>query len=556
MKNWLYIVFILLVIPIGFAQQVHVNLSVDQKEVEIGVPVIVTISSNVEGEFTLDIPSDFSMLPGVQSGKSQQVDYQTGKKESIYFMTRTGSFQREGKYDFRATLKTRKKTYKSNSLSVTVKKKEQISVAFSRKETRNPVFGKVEVQKKTIYEGESVLVNGKIYTKYDLAVESYQPIKYIGYPEIKDLTSNKDPGFSPVTIQNQQYYYKPFDKKLFFFNAPGKYEIGPFKMGVVYETSEDFINLEVNSNKEIIEVLPLPANGPSNFNGGIGEFKLTRNFDQQEVKQGDVIVMKVEIAGTGNLQNIQKPELTLPQGVIQYGDAEVQEAIVFQEDGSTGKKVYTFHLQFLEKGVFTIPSMEVSYFNPKTKKYVSLSVPSKEVKVNKSLQFENQTLANNTEFNEQDYLNQANTDSKNSSPYQKVTLVLLGVFVPISLGVFLFFFIRRKPSKEVEIQEETKNQISETEIIEQYITNSYNAVSKGNLSFSFQQVEFAIRIMVRLITSEKVELPDSTQMLQKLSELLVACESARYLQDYKVESLKLAQKEMIDMLELIKKQVR
>ena len=126
MRHWLHIVFIFLVIPLGFAQQAHVNLSVDQNEVEIGVPILLTITSNVKGEFTLDVPSDFSILPGVQSGMNQQINYQTGKSESVYFMTRTGTFKKEGKYQFRAALQTRKKTYKSNYLSVNIKKRPQV----------------------------------------------------------------------------------------------------------------------------------------------------------------------------------------------------------------------------------------------------------------------------------------------------------------------------------------------------------------------------------------------------------------------------------------------
>ena len=89
MKYWIHLIFILLVIPFGFTQQVHVNLSVDQDELEVGTPVIITVTSNVKGEITIDFPANFTALPGVQSGMNQQIDYHSGKTETVYFITRT-----------------------------------------------------------------------------------------------------------------------------------------------------------------------------------------------------------------------------------------------------------------------------------------------------------------------------------------------------------------------------------------------------------------------------------------------------------------------------------
>lgn len=551
MKHWIFLFFLWLVIPIGFAQNVHVQLSVDQSEVEVGTPVLITISSNVKGDFTIDFPTTFKALPGVQSGMNQQLDYHTGISETVYFITRKGSFSEEGKYSFRATLKTRKKTYKSNGVSVQVKNRSKVVVDLPKKVTKNPVFGTVEVQKKTIYEGESVLVNGKIYTKYDLAVESYQPVKFFGHPEVKDLNSVKDPGFTPVTIQNQAYYFKPFDRKILFFSAPGKYEIGPFKMGVIYESPDEFINFEVNSNKEIIEVLPLPDPAPIHFTGGVGSFKFKRSLDLQEIKQGDVVVMTIEVEGEGNLHNVFLPEIKLPEGVIQYGDPEVTEGIVFQEQGSKGKKIYKFHLQFLEKGSIEIPEMKLSFFDPKEKKYVTIKAPTEEVKVTKSAQFENQVLANSKKMNADDELKQPGEDT--NSDKSKVSLVVWSVLLLISAGAFLFLFLKRKPQAE-EIMEEPKSR-SEMDAIEVYLNESEQAYLKDNFTSSLQKLEFALREMMVWIVEKSNELPQEEETIEKLTSLLVASETARYLQVYDSEELQRLRKETEEVFRFLKSEM-
>lgn len=549
MKYWIQLLFILLVIPFGFAQQVSVNLAVDQYDVEIGTPIIITVTSNVKSDITINFPSNFKSLPGMTSGRNKQIDFKTGKSETVYFITRTGSFLNEGKFNFRAEIKSGKKTYKSNAVTVRVEKKAVVATNFTRKETKKPVFGTVEVQHKTIYEGESILVNGKIYSQHDISIESYETYKITGYPDIKDLSSPKEPVFTPILINGQQYFQTPFDSKVLFFSAPGKYEIGPYKMGVVYETNDDFVQYEVKSNKEIIEVLPLPANAPKDFTGGIGEFKFTRKFDLLNVKQGDVVVMTVEIEGQGNINNISKPEFSLPEGVIQYGDPEMTEVISYLQSGARGKKTYKFLLQFLEKGNFSIPAMNISFFNPKDKKYFTLTSKAVEVKVEKSDHFKNQVV-DNSEGQTAAGLPQDNNPKSNSST---VTMVLLGVFVPISLGVFLFFFIKRKPKKEPEIIAEVVKEHKDIQKIESLLELSKRYQREQDFEASYQQLKLAIRKMVMLVTEEFNQLENQEKIQQQLSELLVVIETARFLDVFDSQQAQEVHKQTVSIFENLQK---
>lgn len=540
MKYWIQLLFILLAIPLGFAQQASIVLSIDQYEVEIGTPIIITVKTNIKGDLVIDFPSNFKPLPGMTSGRTKQIDFKTGKSETIYFTTRTGSFLNEGKFNFRAEVKNGKKNYKSNSVTIRVEKKAVVASTFTRKETNKPVFGTVEVQQKTIYEGESILVNGKIYSKYDLAIEGYETYKITGYPDVKELSSPKEPVFIPIIINGQQYFQTPFDSKVLFYSSPGKYEIGPFKMSVVYETSDDFINFEVKSNKEVIEVLPLPANAPQNFTGGIGEFNFTRNFDLVSVNQGDVVVMTVEIEGQGNINNITKPEFSLPEGVILYGDPEVSEVISYLQSGARGKKTYKFLLQFVDKGNFSIPEMEISFFNPKDKKYFTRTSKAVEVQVAKSNHFQNQVVDNSELRND---ITVSREDGKQNKDRSKVSLVLLSVFLPISLGAFLFFFLKRRPKKEVENIVEIVKENKDMHKIASLLEHSSLLQRKQDFEGSYQQLKLAIRTMVRLVTEEFNQIENQEKILQELSEILVLIETARFLDVFDLAEAQAVQKQ-------------
>ena len=309
-------------------------------------------------------------------------------------------------------------------------------------------------------------------------------------------------------------------------------------MGVQYEASDEYVSYEVKSSKEIIEVLPLPPNAPENFIGAIGNYNFTRNFDLQEVKQGDVVVMTVVVEGEGNIHNISVPQFELPDGVIQYGDPEITESISYKQIGAKGRKVYKFHLQFLEKGNFTIPQMEISFFNPNEKKYVLLKSEAVAVHVLKSAQFQNQILDNSEGLITKLDSNNADNSDERKGETSTFSLVLLGVFVPIGLGAFLFFFIKRKPKKEIEKTVETMEEMKEVEHITILLEESNHFQLKGDYKVSFEQLETAIRMMVMFATEYLEDLPNRESINQELSELSVACETARFLEVYDAEKVR------------------
>jgi hypothetical protein len=531
MKYWIQVVFFWIAIPMAFAQKVQVTLSVNPTNVEVGTPIVIQVSANVEGDFSIDFPSNFKKLAGTQRGMNQSFDSRSGKNITNHFFAQTGSFQAVGNYKFRAKIKTKKGIYQSNLVTVNVRKSNtSISDVSNSINTEKPVFGTVEIQHKTIYEGQSILVNSKIYTKYNLSVDAYEPVQFKGNPEIIDLQSSNELNFDPINIKGQTYYQTAFDKKILFYSESGKYEVGPFKMNLVYETPNDFIDYQIVSTKEIVEVIPLPSNAPKSFNGGIGNFKITRKFDQQEVKQGDVVVMTIEFEGEGNLKDMSQPIFDLPENVLIYGDPEVSENIQYAHEKVLGKKTYQFHLQFLEKGKFVMPAMNFSYFDPLAKKYVTQTTKDFEVNVEKSNQFENQVFSDFDDLNGESGLPQRNP-AENQDKSNKA-FVILSIALSIGLVTFLFLFWKRKSKEKIETFSEVLEERKEIQELDKLFAKARNSELNGDLKSSYLSLEKAIRLMVILVTEDLEELSNRQNVFHQLSDLVASCESARYMELY------------------------
>jgi hypothetical protein len=95
-------------------------------------------------------------------------------------------------------------------------------------------------------------------------------------------------------------------------------------------------------------------------------------LNKKEIKKGDVFSIKMTLQGTGNLHNIELPKIQLPKGLTLYGDPKQTEKYTFTTNGAEGKIDLEYTIQVNKEGSFNIPPIEVSYFDVKAKKYVTI----------------------------------------------------------------------------------------------------------------------------------------------------------------------------------------
>ncbi len=125
----------------------------------------------------------------------------------------------------------------------------------------------------------------------------------------------------------------------------------------------------VYSNAASIKVSPLPQ-----YNGqvdAVGSFeRFSADIKPGIAKEGEGMVLTLEIEGNGNLQAIAVPKLKMPD-VLKYYDSK-NEVISPQYDDELPKKRFEFIVQGMKAGTYEIPEQLFTYFDTEKNMYVTL----------------------------------------------------------------------------------------------------------------------------------------------------------------------------------------
>ena len=122
-----------------------------------------------------------------------------------------------------------------------------------------------------------------------------------------------------------------------------------------------------------MNVKDLPLDGkPLTFNGAVGEFDFNVVASRNVLKSNESARISVNVSGKGNLKLFEVPEIKTPSELEVY-TPELKEKVSVTPSGIKGtvSKNYTVVPEY--KGKYKIPNTEFSYFDPKKKKYVTLT---------------------------------------------------------------------------------------------------------------------------------------------------------------------------------------
>ena len=139
--------------------------------------------------------------------------------------------------------------------------------------------------------------------------------------------------------------------------------------------------VEVTSSPVKIDVSDLPSNAPDDFLGAVGAFRVEARVDQNEVEVGEPIQVELVLSGTGNMATIEPPHFE-PPGVFEQYDPQVNTEINRAGQQIRGTKTLTYVLVPRSNGVFQIPQVSLSFFNPERGRYETLNPRPTTVRVN------------------------------------------------------------------------------------------------------------------------------------------------------------------------------
>lgn len=292
-------------------------------------------------------------------------------------------------------------TYKSEPIKISVvkgqnkpKQQQNNDSQISDSEISKNLYIRANVDKTRAFKGEQITIVYKLYTR--LSIASQMGVNKLPQYQnfwAEELETSNNINFSTEVINGKQFRVGVLKRVALFPTQTGTLEVTPLELTVPIQIQkqrngksiwDDFFGdpfgrseiyeYDAKSNVVKIQVDPLPTGQPDSFKGAVGDFNFDAKLNTTTVKSNEPITLKIDISGTGNIKLLELPEVKLPNGFEKY-EPKVNEQI--NRSGTiSGSKSAEYLLVPRVVGVREIPPVEFSYFNPDTKKYVTLKSES------------------------------------------------------------------------------------------------------------------------------------------------------------------------------------
>lgn len=436
--------------------------------------------------------TNFDVLAGPFTSSSQSVSWINGQHTSTYEQTYTYTLvaNKEGEYTIQpATISANGKTYTSNGLKIKVlppdsntqpsntqPQRSQASGGSSNISSEN-LFVRTIVNKTRVHEQECLLISYRLYTLVDV-------IQLTGNTKIPDFD-----GFIKQEIDlgnNNQLELEHYNGRnyqaitlyqaLLYPQHSGDIEIPQAKFEAIVRVRnqaqvrsifDSFFDTYTNVSKQLtaagttIHAQALPGGKPSSFLGGVGTFDLASSINSNNIKTNDAITLTLEIKGTGNIKLIKTPSVDFPEGFELY-DPKITNNVKTTTQGVSGTKKIEYLAIARNNGDFTIPPIEMSYFDTKEKTYKTLRTPAYNIHVEKSADDNNSQQSNVFVANKED-IKSLNSDIRyiNTNPLkvQKQESIRIGsltfwllYLVPLLISIVLFIIFRKQIRDNADIR--------------------------------------------------------------------------------------------------------
>lgn len=376
--KFLTLIFLLLLSHISFADEVKVEINPQKPVAGEVFQAYFRVFTDAEEEPVINFsPSGLEVVGKSNQGISTRTIYANGKLTVTREMTVV--------YDLVASkpgityirdinVQVGARNIRHSSVSFTVLKEPEVLA---------DVFVMADVSKKNLFLGEGIVVRYYLYNKApvsNLDVKKYPKLnnflkRFLQEPERTERVSVD----GQIYMRTQIYAAKLFPEKV------GEQKIDPLSLSVTYPSSRagdpfgafglnrEFKTRTIHSETIKVEVRPLPEPVPPHFTGLVGSHDFQLQFGQNKLIVNEPLEVKLTVSGVGALENLEAPTLIKNPALEEFetnGDLKISDA-------EQATKVFDY--TFLAKENFQMPAKTItlSYFDPKTEKYVptQLNIP-------------------------------------------------------------------------------------------------------------------------------------------------------------------------------------
>jgi len=259
------------------------------------------------------------------------------------------------------------------------------------------LFLRAVIDKDNVYQGQQILLTYRIYTR--VAITQYNVTKL---PDLtgfwnEDITPPKQAQLRQEVLNGVKYNVADLKQVILFPEHAGNITIDPFSTDFVVRLpapAKDIMDqffggafvdkkYTTKSAPLVVHVRPLPENGkPPGFTGAVGNFSIESSIDKTSVKANDPLNYKVKVTGAGNIKLLKELNPNFPSDFEKY-DPKLTDSITDKAAGVSGYRFYNYLLIPRKEGDYTIDPLKLSYFNPSTGRYTTLTTKGFHIKVAK-----------------------------------------------------------------------------------------------------------------------------------------------------------------------------
>ena len=383
----------------------------------LNVPMIASVGEAFRIEFELNakpdsdsfVPPSFENFdvvagPSVSQGSSVQIINGEMTKSVSYAITYVLIPQKAGTFAIApATIGVKKKNYTTQRTMIEVRdgaqgggsaqqggrnQGESAESRANRTIEKDDLLLRLELSKKSVYKGEPIRAILKLYSRANIAgSESSKMPAFNGFwSQQMDI----EQGPFRETLNGKVYEAYNIAEYLLYPQQSGTLTIEPAELTVVaqvvVQSNRGFdpffggghevynVRRALKTPEVKVQVKEFPAGAPVSFAGAVGRYNISHRLSSTEVAANSAVTLQLTISGTGNLNFISAPTLSLPTSFELY-DVKSEEKIDNKPSGSVGYRRFDYPFIVRAEGNYEIAPIEFTYFDLEKKKYVTLATP-------------------------------------------------------------------------------------------------------------------------------------------------------------------------------------
>jgi len=383
----------------------------------LNAPMIASVGEAFRIEFELNakpdsdsfVPPSFENFdvvagPSVSQGSSVQIINGEMTKSVSYAITYVLIPQKAGTFAIApATIGVKKKSYTTQRTMIEVRdgaqgggsaqqsggcnQSESAESRANRTIEKDDLLLRLELSKRAVYKGEPIRAILKLYSRANIAgSESSKMPAFNGFwSQQMDI----EQGPFRETLNGKVYEAYNIAEYLLYPQQSGTLTIEPAELTVVaqvvVQSNRGFdpffgghevynVRRALKTPEVKVQVKEFPAGAPASFAGAVGRYNISHRLSSTEVAANSAVTLQLTISGTGNLNFISAPTLSLPTSFELY-DVKSEEKIDNRPSGSVGYRRFDYPFIVRAEGEYEIAPVEFTYFDLEKRKYVTLATP-------------------------------------------------------------------------------------------------------------------------------------------------------------------------------------